>query len=483
MKIIFIIGFVFIFAFSVFAQTQAEVIVPTTFMRKSPNSTAEKVQTLQRGDKVTIEKAKETPDWTFVSVSEGKIKGWINNNTIRLLESPVQKIEPTPTPTPVPTPRPTPSPRPSPTPKPTPTPTVRPTPTPSASPTPVPTVRPTPVPTPTPTPTPAPVVEATPVPTPEPTPEPTPTPVPTPTPEPTPVVDDEVLRVDTEEVSLNIRVVDENNRFVSNLSQEQFEVYEDDVLQPITSLTTTEVPTVNALVIDNSRSLRSQLSKIIDAGKIIVSTNRQNDESAIIRFISKDKIEVMQDFSKNKNSLNNALDNLFVEGGQTAIIDAIYFAANKVDQYQNTQKKEDIKLRSLILVSDGDDRVSIRQEKELFDLLRKANVQIYAIGFINNLTNEPAENGQGRQEKAKAFLTRLSQETGGKVYFPNSIDELPQIASEISGELRTQYVISYMPTNETRDGNFRTIKVKVADGANKEKRNAITRTGRTTSPQ
>ncbi len=110
-------------------------------------------------------------------------------------------------------------------------------------------------------------------------------------------------------------------------------------------------------------------------------------------------------------------------------------------------------------------------------------MQIYAIGFINDLSKESDASGISRQEKAKAFLSRLARETGGKVYFPNSIDELSQIASDISGELRTQYLISYTPTNENRDGTFRKIKVVVVEGANKEKRIAITRTGRTSAPK
>jgi Ca-activated chloride channel family protein len=248
-------------------------------------------------------------------------------------------------------------------------------------------------------------------------------------------------------------------------------------------LTTAEVPVINALVIDNSRSLRTQLEKIIEAGKIIVGTNHPKDESAVVRFVSRDKIEVVQDFTANKNSLNNALDNLFVEGGQTAIIDAVYRTAKKVDEYQKSQKREDVRLRALILVSDGDDRSSSYTEQQLFDLLRASQVQIYAVGFINNLRTEPDASGINRQEKAKSFLTRLAQETGGKVYFPNAIEELPRIASDISAELRTQYLISYTPTDENRNGNFRKIKVEIADGANKEKRIAITRTGRTSAPK
>lgn len=447
MKVVYLLGFVLFFAFSIFAQSQAEITVPSTFLRKEPNSTSEKLQTLQRGDKVVFEKKPETNGWTYVSTSNGKIKGWVSINTIRIVSDEAKNA-----------------------PKPTPIPSITPiiiT---------IPPPKTTSKATPSPSPTPKPIVTATPIVS------TTPTSKPTPTPEATPIEDPEILKVDTEEVSLNVRVVDGNNRFVTSLKEVDFQVYEDDELQPITSLTTTEVPTINALVIDNSRSLRSQLNKVIEAGKIIVGTNRQNDESAIIRFVGKDKIEVAQDFTKNKSPLNNALDNLFVEGGQTAIIDAIYFAANKVDQYQPSQKKEDVKLRSLILVSDGDDRGSLRQEKELFDLLRKANVQVYAVGFVNNLSDD--DNGILRQEKAKTFLTRLAKETGGKVYFPTSIDELSAIASEISGELRTQYLISYMPTAESQAGQYKTIKVVVKEGTNKEKRTAITRTGRTiTTPK
>ncbi len=298
-----------------------------------------------------------------------------------------------------------------------------------------------------------------------------------------PVEEEEVVKIETEEVSLNVRVVDTNNRTVKNLKQSDFKIYEDGVLQPISSLNTTEIPMLNALVIDNSRSLRSQLANIIEAGKTIIGTNRPKDESAVIRFVSSDKIEIVQDFTSKKNLLNNGLNNLFVEGGQTAIIDAVYMAARKIGQYQNSAQKDDTRLRALIVVSDGDDRGSSHNEEELFKLLRESQVQIYAIGFVDNLINAPDAGGVNRWEKAKTLLNRLTQETGGKVYFPNSVNELPQIAADISGELHTQYLVSYIPTNDSRDGAFRKIKVLVNEDANKEKRIAVTRAGRTSAPK
>ncbi len=424
-KILTVAGLALLFAFSVFAQRQAEVMVMTTYLRKTPDYNAEKLRTLQKGEKVTLEKGREANGWTFVSTADGSLKGWILINTISAIKN-TEKVSPIPNPNPqttVQTPAQT-----------TPNPATTSTQT-----------------TPQTTPTPSDVVED----------------------------DNEVLQIDTEEVSLNVRVVNSGNRPVGNLRESSFKIYEDGVLQPITSVTTAEVPIFNALVIDNSRSLRAQLPRVIEAGKIIAGANNPQDEVSVVRFVSADKIEVVQGFTADKTRINNALDNLFVEGGQTAIIDAVYRTAEMVQKYQNSQKKEDVKIRTLILVSDGDDRGSQFDEKLLFELLRNSFVQIYAIGFTNDLSDVPdAETGISRRQKARAFLTRLAQETGGKVYFPDSIEQLGKIALEISGELRTQYVVSYSPTNTNRDGSFRQIKVEVTGEATGEKRTAITRTGR-----
>ena len=298
---------------------------------------------------------------------------------------------------------------------------------------------------------------------------------------PTPDVlkNDEVIKVEIDEVNLNVRVVDRNNRPVNGLRQSEFKVYEDNVLQDISSFTTAEVPTNYTLVVDNTGSLRSQLDKVIEAGKILVNTNRPDDDTSIIRFVSSDKIEIVQDFTSNKRDLNEALDNLFIEGGPTAIIDAVYLAADRVDTYERSRNRSDFKRRALILVSDGEDRDSFYKEQQLFERLRESDVQIFTVGFVNELDKEGGFISKSPRDKAVNLLKRLAEETGGKAYFPNSVSELNDIARDISRELRTQYLISYSPNTEKRDGTFHSIKVVVNDGPNREKRIAITRTGRT----
>ena len=293
----------------------------------------------------------------------------------------------------------------------------------------------------------------------------------TPTPTPLPIKEEEgIITVETELVNLNVKVVDRNNRPISGLREADFKIFEDGTPQQIGFFSFSEVPTNYGLVIDNSGSLRPQLEKVIEAGKILVNANRPADETMIIRFISRDKITIEQPFTTNKADLNDSLDNLF--------IDAVYLAAEKVSEYKIDRGKDDRKRRALIVVSDGEDRDSYYSETQLFEMLRESDVQIYAIGFVKELSKDGGFISKSPQNKARSLLQRLADETGGRAYFPESTADLAGIAKEIGSELRLQYSIGYIPSNDRKDGTYRNIKVVVTDGPNKEKRIPITKAGR-----
>jgi Ca-activated chloride channel family protein len=338
------------------------------------------------------------------------------------------------------------------------------------------------LPTPTPTPTPTPVPRAAPAdriaPTlGEPPPAPVLKPKPTPTP-PEPEIDEgSTIVVNTELVTLNVRVIDRNNRPIDNVRENEFHVFEDGVGQPIESFTREEVPISYGLAVDTSGSLRSQLQAVIDAGKTIINSNKSGDETFLVRFISSDKIETVQDFTPNKDLLMDGLDSLYVEGGQTAIIDAVYLSSERVAEYKKGDDN-DRRRRALIVITDGEDRNSFYKEPQLFQRLREEDVQIYVIGFVNELDKDAGFIRKSPRDKAVALINRLATETGGRAFFPQSISELPQIASEIVRDLRTQYVLSYNPTNKLRDGTFRAIRVAVDDASSRDKRIALTRNGR-----
>lgn len=303
-------------------------------------------------------------------------------------------------------------------------------------------------------------------------------PTPTPAPKPTIEDDDEPIRIDTELVNINVRVTDRNGRTINDVPERDFKIYEDGVEQKIEYWSKSEIPTNYGIVVDNSGSIAPQLEKVIEAGNILINQNKPSDETLIIRFVGRDKIEILQEFTSVKSDLLDALDQFIKEGGQTAIIDAVYLAVEKVEEHERSKNAADRKRRALILITDGEDRDSFYTEKQLFDLLRESETQIYTIGFVSDLSSEGGFISKSPQAKAKAFLERIATESGGKAYFPASNVELPSIAQQISNELRTQYSIGYLPTNPKNDGTFRNIKVAVSDGPSKQKRIAISRTGR-----
>jgi Ca-activated chloride channel homolog len=305
------------------------------------------------------------------------------------------------------------------------------------------------------------------------------TPTPTPAPEGQEIDPEEVLHVDTNLVTMNVRVIDRNNRPVNDVPESEFHIYEDNVPQAINTFSKEEVPISYGLVVDNSGSMRPLLNQVIDAAKTIINSNKTGDETFLVRFVSSDKIEVLQDFTADENALMDALDNLYIEGGQTAIIDATLLSAERVANYKKGNDLNDRRRRALILVTDGEDRSSFYKENELFARLREMDVQLYVIGFTGELD---AQNGglirKSTKDKSVNLINKLATETGGRAFFPGSISELPQIAQDITHDLRTQYVITYYPTNKARDGQFHAIRVQIANNDKRDKRIAITRTGR-----
>jgi len=304
-------------------------------------------------------------------------------------------------------------------------------------------------------------------------------PKPTPTPDPTSAEIDENSRItiNTELVTLHVRVIDRNNRPINRIGKGEFTVLEDGVPQQIFSFTEEEVPVIYGLAVDTSGSVRPQFQQIIDAAKTIINSNKKGDETFIERFISSDKIETVQDFTPSKDLLLDGLDTLYVEGGQTAVVDGVYLAAEHVVEYKKGGD-DDRRRRALIVVTDGEDRASYYQETQLFQRLREEDVQIFVIGFVNELDAEKGLIRKSPRDKAVALINRLATDTGGRAFFPQSVSELPQIANEIVRDLRTQYVLSYDPTNKAHDGTYRSIKVSVAQPGG-EKRIALTRNGRT----
>ncbi|HEX6185828.1 MAG TPA: VWA domain-containing protein [Pyrinomonadaceae bacterium] len=338
------------------------------------------------------------------------------------------------------------------------------------------------------------------------TPAPAQTPTPTPTPQQTPsapklrqqptaapddpnreptieeIEEGGVLTIDTSLVNLHVRVVDRNNRPINDVRNEEFRVFENGVQQKVEFVTREEVPISYGLVVDNSGSLRSQIGQVVEAAKTIVASNKPGDEAFVVRFIASDEIKILQDFTADKTALGDALDDMFIEGGQTAVIDAVYLAAEHAAERRKSDPVEDKRRRALILVTDGEDRNSFYKREQLFEAMKEQDVQIFVIGFVNELEKERGFITPSKRQKAVDLLDKMAKETGGRTFYPTSLAELPGIAEQITKDMRTQYVVSFKPTATSRPGEFRPIRVAVADGRGGEKRIAVTRAGYTARP-
>lgn len=268
-------------------------------------------------------------------------------------------------------------------------------------------------------------------------------------------------------VVLNVRVTDPTGKAVRDVPRDAFQVTEDGVPQKIELFMNEEIPLSYALAIDSSGTMRSQFGAIVEASKNIVNANKESDETFLVRFISSDKIETVQEFTSDKRLLLNGLDSLYIEGGPTAVLDAIYLTAEHLAQRKTDP--DQLRRKVLILVTDGDDRSSFYTKDKVFRLLASTDTQIFTIGFMTDLKPD-------QREKAIKLLGQLARETGGRTFFPRSALDLERISTEIINDIRTQYVIGYVPAADSKNSVHKTV-VSITQGANQEQRAAITRVG------
>jgi len=269
-------------------------------------------------------------------------------------------------------------------------------------------------------------------------------------------------------VVLHVRVTDPADNAVRDVPRDAFQVSEDGVPQKIELFMNEEIPLIYGLAIDCSGSLRSQFEAVVQATKNIVQANTASDETFLVRFISSNKIETLQEFTTDKRVLQNGLDSLYIEGGQTAVIDAVYLSADHLAKRKTAA--DQLRRKVLILVTDGDDRNSYYKKEQLFKLLAATDTQIFTIAFTKEL-----KSGKQR-DNAVNLLKQLAIETGGRTFFPNSTADLARISNDIINDIRTQYVIGYVPSTDSKNSFHKTV-VSITQEADKDKRVAITRVG------
>ena len=252
------------------------------------------------------------------------------------------------------------------------------------------------------------------------------------------------IRKDVDLVLVPVTITDPMNRLVTGLEKENFMLTDNGQPQEIRHFSSEDAPISLGVIFDVSGSMSNKIDKSRVAVVEFFKTANPEDEFFLITF--SEKPEVLADFTTSVEDIQDKLV-YAVPKGRTALLDAIYLGMNRMRKAKHQKK-------ALLIISDGGDNHSRYTEGEIKSMVKEADVQIYAIGLYDRDFKTPEER-EGPQ-----LLTEISDVTGGRT-FAIASNELADVATKIGIELRNQYVLGYRPTNPSRDGKWRKIKVKL----------------------
>ena len=268
------------------------------------------------------------------------------------------------------------------------------------------------------------------------------------------------ISVDVRLVALQAAVHDRQGRYVSGLSEREFEVYEDGVRQTIRLFRHEDVPVTVGLVVDHSGSMRAKLTEVIAATRTFVKFSNPEDQMFVVNFNEKVSLGLPASirYTGEVAQLETAIWSS-PAAGMTALYDATVTGLQRVREGKRERK-------ALVVISDGGDNASKATLDQVLKLAEQSSVMIYSIGIFD-------EDDPDRNTKA---LTRLARTTGGEAFFPDHLNQVVEICESIAQDIRNQYTIGYVPTNAERTNTYRTIRV-VARSKDHGKLSVRTRSG------
>jgi Ca-activated chloride channel family protein len=269
------------------------------------------------------------------------------------------------------------------------------------------------------------------------------------------------IRTNVDLVVLRAIVRDHKGAPVSGLTQENFQVYEDKVLQQIESFSHEDIPVTVGLVIDTSGSMRPKHSDVIRAALAFARSSNPEDQMFVVNFNERASMGLPANtpFTNNAMQLETALSRNVITG-MTALYDAI---AVGLEQLQ--RGKWDKKV--LIVVSDGGDNASKRNLAQVMSSVNQSNAAIYTMGIFND----------DDEDRNPRVLKQLSRASGGEAFFPKTLQEILPICEQIAHDIRSQYTITFVPANKKQDGAYRAIDVKARETPGGRQLSVSTRAG------
>lgn len=261
------------------------------------------------------------------------------------------------------------------------------------------------------------------------------------------------FRVGVDLVSLSVTVQDPVNRYVPDLDRGSFEVIENGVPQNLTFFAKADVPVTLALLLDTSASMQDTLPTAQEAAIGFARQLAPTDMATVIDFDS--RVETLQGFTNEVAALETAIRRT-TAGGSTALYNAVYIALKELNRRKRADEQQMVRRTAIILLSDGEDTSSLVTFEAVLDLASRSNATIYAIGLGRADTAARLET-----HNAQFVLRRLAQTTGGRAFFPLTANELTAIYRDIRDELSNQYALAYESSSPRRDGQWRSVSVRV----------------------
>ena len=248
----------------------------------------------------------------------------------------------------------------------------------------------------------------------------------------------QTLKVDVPVVLVNTTVSDLKGRLVAGLERRHFRLWENEVEQKVEYFSLEDMPVSVGLVFDATGSMADRLSAARDAATAFLKTSNPRDEYFLIEF--SDQPKLVQDFTTDISRLEKHIFSTSAQG-LTPLFDAVHLGFVTIKGATNTK-------RALLIITDGEDNHSRYTFSNIREFAREQDAQIFGIGLVTSF-------------EGQRTIKDLVETSGGRAFFPNSVNQLEDICTRIAIELKNQYLLGYRSTNESRDGTWRQIRVEI----------------------
>jgi len=272
------------------------------------------------------------------------------------------------------------------------------------------------------------------------------------------------LRVDVPLVLIPVHVTTPAGTTIPGLRKENFRLFEDNVEQKVVHFSNEDAPLSIGLLFDASGSMENKIKKSWEAAAEFFKTANSDDEFFLVQF--SDRPKLLLPFTQDADEVYHRLARV-KPFGRTALLDAIGVGLSEMKKARYFRK-------AMVILSDGGDNRSRFTRGEIKNALLESDVQLYAMGIFDL---DPSRKQPAEERNGPVLLNELADDTGGRHIAVAKLEDLPAVCARIGKELRDQYILGYYPTNETRDGKHRSVKVSVTPPDNIPKVKASYRRG------